>query len=113
MENFNPSDPLVQKNKSRIKQILIDTDATIFFVANSTLKEQISKDDEKVKDMPKSFKNILLSGNGIRIQKRMLLDWIDNKLDKKNSYVLSQGEIRITEDSSVALTKSKDGKKDK
>lgn len=102
---FNPSSKYIQKNKDKIKRILLDTDATIFFVASNELKQLIIKNDPNVQEMPDSYKKILLDGNGIRIQKRMLLDWIDNKLNDRNVFVLSKGDIRIVEDPSITIVK--------
>lgn len=97
---FNPQqiqDEATKRDISNIKKILIEEkDTEIYYKASPDLIELILADTHPmVKLIPKSFKEILIQGLGLKIQKRMMIDWIDKKLDEKNSFMLANGEIRL------------------
>ena len=45
--------------------------------------------------MPKSYVSVLLDDKGLVIQKQMLFKWLEGTLDQKNSYILSNGEVKV------------------
>jgi len=96
LENIDPKSRHIQENLPKIKKVIFDKKVSIFFVASTELKNLIAKGEHPmVKELPDVFKSILLVGDGLAIQKKMVWDWINGKLDAKNSFVLSNGEIRV------------------
>jgi len=93
---FTPNDIRVKENLHKIKKSLENREVKIYFLPSKKLKEKIAlNNDPMIKGIPESFVSMLLSGKGIIIQKRMLYDWLAGDLDKKNSYILSNGEIKV------------------
>ena len=93
---LTPGDSRVKENLPKIKKRLEDVNIKIYFLPSQKLKKEISLNNNPlVQGIPKSFVEMLLSGRGILIQKRMLYDWLAGDLDKKNSYILSNGEINV------------------
>jgi len=97
---FNPEhcqDESTRRDIKNIKKILIEEEDTeIYYQASPDLVKLIIADvHPMVKQIPKSFKEILVQGLGLRLQKRMMIDWIDKKLDAKNSFMLANGEVKL------------------
>lgn len=106
MNKFNPSDPKIQANIGKIKDLLSKENIHIFFVASPALIDAIVKDENPlVKGLPNSHKEILISGDGLKISSSLVLKWIDGTLDEKNKFILSNGDIRVEEDKSFVLFK--------
>lgn len=86
-----------KRDVEKIKNILLEEkDTEIYYQASQDLIDLIIADQHPmVKPIPKSFKEVLVQGLGLKIQKRMMIDWIDNKLDDKNSFMLANGEIKL------------------
>lgn len=99
----HPNNPEVRKKMPQIKQLIMNTEVKLYFLPSSELKEQVAKNEHPyVKDMPASRKADILSGQGIMVQKKLVLDWLEGNLNDKNCWVLEQGDIRVI-DSSISL----------
>ena len=93
---FSPKDSRVQENLPKIKEALLNVNIKVYFVPSEELKKELSLDNNPLlKGIPKSYISVFLENKGIIIQKRMLFEWLEGSLDKKNSYILSNGEIKI------------------
>jgi len=97
---FDPEgtyDEAMKRDIGKIKRILLEEDDTeIYYQASPDLINLIVADKHPmVKQIPQSFKEVLVQGLGLKIQKRMMLDWIDRKLDARNSFMLANGEIKL------------------
>ena len=93
---FNPNDERVKKNLPKIKKALLDNNIEIYFQPSEKLRRLImSGTHPMLKGICKEFASILISSDGIRIQKRMLFDWLNAVLDEKNSFIMSNGEVKI------------------
>jgi hypothetical protein len=98
------ANPKIKENIEKIKNILNRKDVHIYFVPSSSLKELVSKGEHPfVKGIPNNRKAEILSGGGVLIQKRMLYRWLNDELDDKNSWILSNGDIRVI-DPNIVLT---------
>ena len=96
MASIKPSDPVVQANLPKIREILLDDNVRTWFIATSQLKNLILRGDPSVTKIPEFFKTPLLEGKGLLIQKRLVLSYLNGTLDKDNSFVFDNGEIMIT-----------------
>jgi len=97
---LSPSNPTIQQNLPKIKEIIIKDNVRLYFVPSTHLRDLISKGVHPLlKDMPKPRKMEILSGQGIFIQKRLVWEWLSNKLDDRNSFILSNGEVRVIDTS--------------
>jgi len=93
---FSPNDSRIKENLPKIKKSLLDTNIVIYFVPSDKLKKELlSGTNPLLQGIPKSYVSVFLEGKGLIIQKRMLFEWLEGKLDDKNSYMLSNGEIKV------------------
>ena len=93
---FSPNDSRIKQNLPRIKEKLLDTSLVVYFIPSTKLKKElISGSNPLLEGITKSYISVFLENKGLIIQKRMLFEWLEGTLDKKNSYLLSNGEIRI------------------
>lgn len=97
---FDPEachDEATKRDIGKIKRILQDeNDTEIYYQASPDLIDLIIADTHPmVKQIPQAFKEVLIQGLGLKIQKRMMVDWIDKKLDARNSFMLANGEIKL------------------
>lgn len=91
-------DPKKLQNLPKIKQIIMNKNVYLYFLPSPYLKTLVAKgEDPMIKDIPASRKAEILSGNGIMIQKLMVWKFIEGTLDKKRSFILSNGEIRVVD----------------
>lgn len=96
---FNPNDPKIKENLPKIKEIIMNKKVTLFFVPSQKLRRMVSDPQNPMfKEMPEKHKAAILTGEGIFIQKKMIWDWINGALDHKNSFILSNGDIRVFDD---------------
>ena len=111
VEKYGIDREKIKNRLPEIRKIIFDEKVTIYFVPSAKLKQLIAKGEHHLlKDMPDSFKAIILEGNGILIQKLMVYNWLRGKLDKKNSFILSNGELKITNDNYTLINLEKDKK---
>lgn len=75
----------------------INNDPTVefFIVATDNLRNFIIKGHPVASQLPKIWAQTFLEGKGIRIEKSMVKFWIEGKLDKRNTFVLNNCEIRV------------------
>ena len=93
---FSPNDSRVKEKLPKIKEKLLDKNISVYFIPSNKLKkEMITGNNPLLTGIPETFLTILLDNKGIVIQKQMLFEWLEGKLDQKNSYILSNGEIKI------------------
>ena len=94
---FNPKDPLIQQNKLKVKELLDNPDIIIYFVASPGLRRLVAIGEHPLLHGITSFMKFhIIQGSGIRIQKRIVWDMICGALDPKNTFVFSNGDIRIS-----------------
>ena len=93
---FNMNDPVIKEKMKKIESFIMRDDILLYFLPSSKLKNIVAQGEAKIlKGMPDKHKASILSGEGIYVQKRMVMDWIKGKLDEKNSFILSNGDIRM------------------
>jgi hypothetical protein len=93
---LNMNDPLIKEKMKKIESVILRDDIFLYFLPSVNLKNIVAKGEAQVvKDLPDVHKASILSGEGIYIQKRMVLAWIQGKLDEKNAFILSNGDIRM------------------
>lgn len=103
-ENINIGKYGIDQDKIRskiheIRKVIFDGKVTIYFIPSTSLRQQVAKGaNPLLKDMPDAFKALILEGKGIIIQKMMVYNWLIGKLDKKNAFILSNGELKIADD---------------
>lgn len=84
--------------KDRIKQGNIE----FMFVASPYLLEIITAGQHPyVKTLHDAFKIGFLEKRPVSLSSKIVIDFLENKLDKKNHFILSNGEIRVKEDSKI------------
>ena len=95
-KQFNPRDPSVQENKAKIRAILADKNVVVYFLASSYLCQIIAKGEHPlIQGMVPWIRDTLLQGKGIIVQKRIIMDLINDKLDEKNKFLFSNGDFRV------------------
>jgi len=111
---LTPNDPKIQENLPKIKEIIMKDSVLLYFLPSTGLKEMVSRAEHVfVKGMPLARKMEILSGEGIAVQKEMVWKWLNGKLDKKNAFILSHGEIRVLDKNSLSHGDLINPKKDK
>ena len=104
MIKLDPKDPNVIKNRAKIKALINRKDLTIFIAGTPEFINMLILDTHPIaKQIPKKFKDVLIQGNGIRIQKKMVSDWIDGTLDVRNAFVLQNCDIRVSEEPKIKI----------
>jgi len=75
-------------------------DIPFMFIASPYLCDQISKGTHPLlKDLPDPFKLGFLQQRAVSVSTKMVIDFLENKLDAKNNFILSNGEIRVIDNS--------------
>jgi len=93
---LTPNSPGVKDNLEKIKSKLRDKNIKVYFLPSQILiKILINGKHPLIQGMPESFLSILISGKGLLIQKRLLFSYLSGDLDKKNEFILNNGEIRL------------------
>jgi hypothetical protein len=88
------------KDINKIRNAAADPKAVIYVLATEELKKRIMNgSDPVVATMPKEASSILLEGKGMAVEGKMIIDWIDGRIDAKNKSVLDLCNIRIFMDS--------------
>ena len=104
---FDPNqaqDEATKRDMEKVKKILKEDGTTIFYRASPEfINLLVANEHPNVQAMPAPFKEVLIKGEGIKIQKRMMLDWIEKKLDDRNAFVLANGIISLVQDKNVSL----------
>jgi hypothetical protein len=104
MIKVDPNDPNVIKNKGRIKELLKRDDLTIFIAGTPAFINMLILDTHPIaKQIPKKFKEVLIRGDGLKIQKRLIIKWLDRTLDERNAFVLRNCDIRVVEEPKIKI----------
>jgi len=78
--------------------------ASFYIVATAPLKEMMVRGEPYIIAKLNPFlTKTLLEGNGIRVDSKMIIDWLSDKLDTANSLILNYCEIRV-EGTNMAIT---------
>jgi len=94
----------VKDKLPELKRLIWNKDTDFFFVPSAKLKEAVLRGtDPKVQGMPDGMKLLILEGQGIAIQKRLVYELLVGTLDEKNEFILSNGEIRVIQDNKPIL----------
>jgi len=100
-EDFKPSqelNDLVKENIPKLKSLLFNNSISFFFVPSVKLKELVIQNKHPIaKKVPNGMKELILGGKPFAIQKRMVYELLTGQLDKDNSFILKNGDIRVLE----------------
>lgn len=101
---------LTEKQQKEVKRVLrqkiMEYNIECIFVPSAELKNLIIKNEHPaIASMPQHFKEVILHGP-MRLDNKMVLDYIDGNLDAQNKFVLDHGDVRVT-DNSISLQKGK------
>jgi hypothetical protein len=95
---FDRNDPRVKENLAKLRKKLKDNRSTldVYFIATEKLKGLlIAGTHPMIQGMPKSYVEVLVSGQGLRMTTGMVYKWLSGNLDAKNTFVLDNSEIRV------------------
>jgi len=102
---LSPTDPQIKNNLPKIKGMIMNDSVRLYFIPSPMLCAMVAKGEHPLlKKLAKSRKVELLSGNGVFIQKLMVWNWLNGKLDKGNSFILANGEVRVVDDAITSHT---------
>ncbi len=91
---------LTREDIGRIRQWTSNHDMFFYLIPSPELCEMVIKNEHPcVKSLPSSYKILFAQKTPVYIDNKMVLDYIEGKLDTKNSFILSHGEIRVIDNS--------------
>lgn len=91
-------------DKTHIRNAIMDSKAVMYLLPKQEIKDAIVKcNDVDINALSKEVKMIFLEGNGMSVENKMIADYLDNTLDKKNTKVISMCEIRVVQDTSTII----------
>ena len=95
-----------QEEINKTKNMIKNKDVPFYFLPSTYLREIVSKGESKyIKDLPDKIKATFLSGDGYLVHQDIILKFLEGTLDDKNSFILSNGEIKIAKDGTKILNK--------
>jgi hypothetical protein len=65
------------------------------FLPSQLLANMVSKDSPETKDVNIVFRIMIMKREAIRIKTSMILKYCKHKLDKQNTWLLDQGDIKV------------------
>ncbi len=90
INNFTP------EQISSIKEKIARDDVEFFYVPSTDIRYRLAKgDDPELNKINSEIKAIILEGHAFKISKSMVIAYLAGTLDKMNSFMLSNGEIRV------------------
>ena len=93
-----------QQEINRLKELCNKGDIPFFFIPSSYLRDLISKDEHPiVQKLPDEFKATFLSGKGYFMHQDLIIKFLEGKADELNTFILSNGEIRIHNSGKVGV----------
>lgn len=93
--NPNLSDKMKQ-NINKVKSSLLDPSISAYFVPSPKLKEMVLKNDHPIiRKLPTNIRTLILGEYPFYIQNRLVWEFISGETNEDNSFILSNGEIRI------------------
>jgi len=94
---FDHKDPKLHEKLPQVEQIIFDKNLVMYFVPSSWLREIVAKGEHPfVQGLVKWIAQAFLENKGILIQKRIAWELINGTLDEKNTFIFSNGDIRVT-----------------
>jgi len=94
----------VKGKLTELHRVLWDKNISLFFIPSAKLKEVVLRGiDPKIQGLPDGMKTLILEGKGVAIQKRLVYELLSGTLDEKNSFILNNGEIRVTQNNKTVL----------
>lgn len=88
--------PQVQKNWNKLRSFFNDQNVTFYILPNAKLQQIIAKGQHPVsRGMPVNRKAQLLSGSGVVVTSRMVWNFLNGKLDQKQTFILENSDIRV------------------
>jgi hypothetical protein len=93
--NPNLSDKMKQ-NINKVKSSLLDPSISAYFVPSPKLKEMVLKNDHPIiRKLPTNIRTLILGEYPFYVQNRLVWEFISGETNEDNSFILSNGEIRI------------------
>lgn len=87
------------KDINQIRNALLDPSSMIYVFATEELKKIITNGmDPVISSLPKEASAILLEGKALAVENKMIMDWLDGKIDIKNKRILDLCNIRVFRD---------------
>lgn len=87
------------KDINQIKNALKDPGALIYVLATDELKKIIlNGSDPIISSLPLDASSMLLEGKAMAVEPKMIVDWLDGKIDAKNKKILDLCNIRVFRD---------------
>jgi len=81
---------------SAIKEKISREDIEFFYVPSSDIRNRLIKgDDAELNRINKDLKVIIIDGHSFRISKDMVIKYVEGTLDRMNTFMLDNGEIRV------------------
>ena len=79
-----------------IKEKISRDDVEFFYVPSADIRSRIVKgDDVELNKINNDLKTIILEGHAFKISRDMVIRYIEDTLDKMNTFMLNNGEIRV------------------
>ncbi|MFW6025650.1 MAG: hypothetical protein ACOCRX_04845 [Candidatus Woesearchaeota archaeon] len=79
----------------KVKKAIKDKADFVFIPHDKLVKDILHNSNLYAKELPSNVKKILLAKKGLRISPRIVLKYYKGVLDKKNSYILDNGDVQI------------------
>jgi len=93
--NPNLSDKMKQ-NINKVKSSLLDPSISAYFVPSPKLKEMVLKNDHPIiRKLPTNIRTLILGEYPFYVQNRLVWEFVSGETNEDNSFILSNGEIRI------------------
>jgi len=87
------------KDINQIRNALKDPNALIYVLATEELKKIIMNgSDPVIASLPADASAMLLEGKAMAVESKMILDWMDGKIDIKNKKILDLCNVRVFRD---------------
>lgn len=87
------------KDINQIKNALKDPNSLIYVLATEDLKRIIlNGSDPVISSLPSEASSMLLEGKAMAVEPKMIIDWLDGKIDTKNKKILDLCNIRVFRD---------------
>ncbi|MHA1469472.1 MAG: hypothetical protein ACTSSP_02790 [Candidatus Asgardarchaeia archaeon] len=69
--------------------------AEFMFIPSAILREMVVRVTEETKDLNPSLIEFLLSGKPIRLESKMIIEYCNDRLNTKNTWLLDRGDIKV------------------
>ena len=90
---------IFKDNAEKIEKIIMDDKIEVWMRSNDVLTPILISDiHPMLSGMSQTIKKLLLQGQGISLDKKMVLKWLKGELDPKNSWFLDNVDLFVTLD---------------